>query len=387
MTSYLSSTPSFFFCFFEFLSPQGSLYPPHPLRLSVGSTKSHRSAIHNEVDPIFNEFAYFDLTHVSRSQTIKIEVHSGKAIVAECLVPTTFKDQPLDQVVDEWYDLEKVAKDGTVSGSNGQVHLRLYVTKRKETGPVAGHATDAINAKYQFDYASAAFKTGDVILYEGSGVLDICTKLLSGMPYSHAGIVVELPAKYTRNKELYLLEYTRNLDRLHDGFRFAPGIGVHLFPLYLRLHQYPGLKIWHYPLAQPLAADPLANVQEWMWEVHEGVNSFQSELQDIPYPAAIKHFFHTLGWNLTKHTKEVIEVNSAQLVLAALKLGGLHVEQKAKTYYDPTTLLRYPFLGKPHLLREDAPPADDEAASESSAPEDVAAAAVRSFSFLPFFFL
>lgn len=46
-------------------------------------------------------------------------------------------------VIDEWLPLTKVnRKDPTVTGEAGSVHIRLYLTKKKETGPVFDNAKD-----------------------------------------------------------------------------------------------------------------------------------------------------------------------------------------------------------------------------------------------------
>lgn len=47
------------------------------------------------------------------------------------------------------------------------------------------------------------------------------------------------------------------VNRLHDGFRHVAGVGVHLFPLFERIHQYPGTRIHHCPLKKAIAHDPL----------------------------------------------------------------------------------------------------------------------------------
>ena len=58
------------------------------------------------------------------------------------------------------------------------------------------------------------FKTGDLIAYSETGILAACVKANSHSTFSRLGMIVELPNRWTNHFELYVMEVTRNIDRL-----------------------------------------------------------------------------------------------------------------------------------------------------------------------------
>jgi hypothetical protein len=95
-------------------------------------------------------------------------------------------------------------------------------------------------------------KTGDLICYDGTGVLATITKLELDEPFTHVGMILRLPHRWTQQDELYVVESTRNVDRLPDAFTESADYGVSIFKLEDRLHQFHGPAVWYCSLKQTI---------------------------------------------------------------------------------------------------------------------------------------
>lgn len=64
--------------------------------------------------------------------------------------------------------------------------------------------------KFCYKNFLSEMKSGDLIAYSGTGIISTTTKLKNDCEYSHLGLVVKLPNKWTQERELYVLEVGRN---------------------------------------------------------------------------------------------------------------------------------------------------------------------------------
>src|SRR5262245_868457 len=55
---------------------------------------------------------------------------------------------------------------------------------------------------YSYHEHLSRFKTGDLIVYSGTGILGAVSQLMTNSPYSHVGLVVQLPNKWTTEDDL-----------------------------------------------------------------------------------------------------------------------------------------------------------------------------------------
>jgi phosphatidylinositol phospholipase C, delta len=115
-----------------------------------------------------------------------------------------------------------------------------------------------------YSYYKNLFKTGDLILYDGMGALATLTKVESNAPFSHVGMIVRLTSRWTQETELYVIEVTRNNDKLPDAFTENPDTGIAIFRLYDRLHQFHGPSIWWAPLKTAVSEQAAGDALKWM---------------------------------------------------------------------------------------------------------------------------
>lgn len=68
-------------------------------------------------------------------------------------------------------------------------------------------------------------------------------------------MVLELPNKWTKKKEFYIIELTSNKDMMLDAYREDKRSGCSIFRLWERVHQYHGTAIWWLPLRSSVVGD------------------------------------------------------------------------------------------------------------------------------------
>lgn len=112
---------------------------------------------------------------------------------------------------------------------------------------------------------NVTFKPGDIILYNLPGPLSSFIKVRYGTPWSHAGIVVGLPNKWTGEYQLYVLEYTRNIEGFFDTYseQFLTD-GPLLFKLEERIYGAPGTEVWLMPIKSEVCyPDSASRLAAW----------------------------------------------------------------------------------------------------------------------------
>jgi hypothetical protein len=130
--------------------------------------------------------------------------------------------------------------------------LRPSLSSPSPSSP-SSHPFSNFHFSFPFPTYQDKLKSGDLILYSGFGAIPSLSRLIYDCPYSSmgsslsfsfslsfslsppplslslsvsfanplpltSGIVVKLPNKYTEEDELYVLEYTRNHDKMSDAF-------------------------------------------------------------------------------------------------------------------------------------------------------------------------
>ena len=133
------------------------------------------------------------------------------------------------------------------------------------------------------------FHTGDLILFSGAGPQNIATRLETGSQYSSAGMLVELPNKWTKAQEWYVVEATDNSDGLVDPFADSRAPGLRIFKIDERLYNFHGSIIWWVPQTTPMEEDQADILRRWILSAHDGS-------KDRPFPPPDPKNIEHIGW-------------------------------------------------------------------------------------------
>lgn len=220
-------------------------------------------------------------------------------------------------------------------------------------------------ASYLYSYYKNLFKTGDLILYDGMGALATVTKVESNAPFSHVGIIVKLTSRWTQEPELYVVEVTRNNDKLADAFTENPDSGLVVFRLYDRLHQFHGPSIWWAPLKATVSEQGAADGLKWIKAMSDKYKNYippKTEAADqlpglisydsLRYDRASAMAFIDI-FNISKPNFAVLaELASPDFVAKALvKLGALKDDSVIAKILSPTDLVQNDIFLPPIALR------------------------------------
>lgn len=132
---------------------------------------------------------------------------------------------------------------------------------------------------------NVTFKPGDVILYNLPGPLGSLIKVKNGTAWSHCGLVVGLPNKWTGEYQLYVLEYTRNIEGFFDIYseEFLTN-GPMLFKLEERIYGAPGTEVWLMPIKNEVCyPDSASKLAAW-------VNTIRDKCKYTSYQIFIFYF-------------------------------------------------------------------------------------------------
>jgi hypothetical protein len=313
---------------------------------------------------VWNEFAFFDLSDPElQSAPLQVEVFQtkkgtlgAKKSIGECIICATAKELAIEphKVIDKWYTLQKdVGKKSPSMVTTGRIRLRLYYAIDRETKP--SYIRKVGEDIHYYDQYKKQMKTGDLILYNETGLLPTMMKLASNSSISRVGMVLILPNKYTEKKKRYILEITRNTDKFQDAIRESAGVGVHIFRMRERLWEFPGTEVWWLPLKEPLQDDPKQNMVEHILQIHS--RRMPLEL-NINMPD--KEFLELLSkFSLYKPPNsgsllgpEFLELSSADFMARALRLGGRRIDvENLSANLKPIELVSSPVFSEPILLR------------------------------------
>lgn len=109
--------------------------------------------------------------------------------------------------VTAWLDV--TAKKGA-NHTIGKIHVGYYYSTMLETRELDQKGYH----KYCYKEFTENMKSGDLIAFSATGIIAAASKLKNDTEYSHLGLVVQLPNKWTQEKELYVLEVGRNNGKL-----------------------------------------------------------------------------------------------------------------------------------------------------------------------------
>jgi len=110
-----------------------------------------------------------------------------------------------EHIETRWHDvIFKKKKDSPQS--IGKMRITVYYSTMLETKE---SDTQYENTFFYKEYLPK-MKTGDIIAYNAPGIIAGTIKLVSNSDYSHVGMIVCLPNKWTEEEEHYILEIGRN---------------------------------------------------------------------------------------------------------------------------------------------------------------------------------
>lgn len=300
---------------------------------------------------------------------LTVEVHSEKKMGHHFLGEATLAQlqtlQPFDEVIDKWWELQPkyIMKEKAKEKISGRVRIKIFYSMLPETRPSVASPFETPDI-HLLPYFTSLFKTGDLILFDGLGMLSAATKLARNSPFSSVGLVVILPDKWSGKDESFVLEATRNIDRMRDGFTQLGDSGISLFPLGERLYHYFGSSIWWAPSQKPITAENHKALMEWLMPLmnaHKNVKaksltSVEPALpQGVtlikPHPEVVE--FASSNFGVSERWTNFVESASSDLVLQSLFRLGLanEADYRGSVLY-PDQILNLPCFGDPYPLRQ-----------------------------------
>jgi hypothetical protein len=260
-----------------------------------------------------------------------------------------------------WFPLHgRPGKPGDQVDSDAKIYVRYLFSATRETRPALG--TNRFNAFELGAVVESKFKTGDLLLFGGYGMLPSLARLHCGTPYSSAGLIVELPNPYSERPEKYVVEVTRNLDRLHDAFSNSPRNGLCIFRLVDRLHQFHGEGIWYAPLRTPLKRYNRERLIDWTWRMHASATLPFAEL-DLSRSIMRRYLpwlSSAFGLDYRKAPRTVTDIFSVPFLLMALREANIvsDTQLESAASLNPVRLAALPCFDSPRCLRTRRSPAE-----------------------------
>jgi len=241
-------------------------------------------------------------------------------------------------------DLKRKKSESLSNLTTGSVVVRLIHSYYLQTRGL-GHAPHL----YFYKHNLSKFASGDLIVFSGTGLLSSYTKVSTNKPYTHFGIVVHLPNKWTLDDNLYLFELTFNFNNFQDAFKEEPRTGVNIFRLTERIHQYHGNpEIWWLPKKKKLTTEMQQKLVEWVWKMHEkDIGELEKEFSCKLNEPVIEIIAarHKIGLGFSN----LIELSSPALVHNMLMEVGLIEEQMEDISVN--SIISSPVFASPILIR------------------------------------
>lgn len=145
------------------------------------------------------------------------------------------------------------------------------------------------------------FKSGDMILFSGAGPHNLAARIDSGSNYSSAGLLIELPNKWTGQMEWYIFEATDNGDSLVDPFSNSRAPGLRLFKLEERIYNFHGAAIWWVPQSAPIDDEQIDILRRWVFTCHGSAS-------ERPFPPPDPKNIESIGWKQIEQTSERVKL-------------------------------------------------------------------------------
>eukprot|EP01117_Protostelium_nocturnum_P005310 TRINITY_DN1932_c0_g1_i1.p1 TRINITY_DN1932_c0_g1~~TRINITY_DN1932_c0_g1_i1.p1 ORF type:complete len:740 (-),score=229.98 TRINITY_DN1932_c0_g1_i1:186-2405(-) len=272
------------------------------------------------------------------------------------------------------YD-ERIELGGRKAKSNkkpdavsGTLFFRLMWSDAPETRPDS--AIDDHNFFYEEHIG--AMKSGDLLAYDGHGFVSSYIKLASNSQFSHVGMILQLPNRWTRKIELYVVEVSRNIDQFLDAFKEVPlaKANLNIFRLFERLHQVHASNVWLIPSTNYSQVSPefqvilnaLVNNQTQLQTIVKEIipDTFGGAIMDestCAVPSLVRYVKKIFGKQRSPYVFAemfgyVREIYStAAMIRLSRSLGRHHQPQDTRMIYPVEFILNHSLFRTPILLR------------------------------------
>jgi len=313
------------------------------LVLSIGKQKVKTTALEGN-DPIFNQYFMFNIPDPKEDLRIALYTVKKKICIGDQVLLSPEKTGT-DTILDIWNEFKAFGGTGVFS-----VHIRAIYSQSSEKPPTFDDWSFPKMPAHQYLYEQFLnqFKTGDLIAFDGIGLIPSVGKTLSGTDYSSVGMIASLPSKYSREPELFLVEIARD-HGYYDAFTEQHTTGVSIVRLVDRLYQFVGQQIWWVPIQKPLNRVDIQKIRECVFKAHHPNSEFHKTLSTLTIPVPAQKFLEDkLGPLFIHNTYELHSTALIQHILAAV---GISIPNRPE-YTSPISVIGSQYYLEPTLLRK-----------------------------------
>jgi len=302
--------------------------------------------VKKELNPSFCQFYFLDTVPTEVCVQLYKDTYTSADFLGKCSC-NDFDDSPKEIVVEKWLPLEDKKKKSTKRTITGQLQIRFVISQIPDKAVLL---TEPEPVLYFHHHYTHAFKSGDLLLYSGVGLIPNLIKLRSATPFSHLGIILKLNNKWSKEEELYIVEATSNPDNYIDAFKEVKRPGINIFRFYERLHQFHGTGIWWSALKQPPDPKKLIEAIQWIWKEYKkeeiDLKSVYASCND-----SMQLLMDEFQIDYKKNYAPLFDLWSTELVARFYKACGLVPETVDVTTVTPLEVVNFTCLCPPVLLR------------------------------------
>lgn len=244
----------------------------------------------------------------------------------------------------------------------GEIHLVMHLTRRAWV-PAPRPFGPFTDKEFTFLYERnmKQFHPGDIILYNTTGPAAALLRVDHEVQWSHCGIVVEMPNRWTREPELCVLEFCSNRENYIDCYNDAPiHNGPMVFRLAERIHGFHGTEAWLMPLRKPLSRPQVQSLTQWALELicdynrtvtckYKDDRMVRLPFSPFPFTPSQQAYFEKIGVSLSTQSA-YCEYYSPEMMSLGLCYVGLQV-QKRGVYTTIKELSTSKLFLRPFLIR------------------------------------
>jgi len=290
-------------------------------KVTIGKSSFKTKVVKKTRMPSFKEFFFFDIPR-EENNALSVELWDvKKGFLGHYLLSKLIT---MEREVVHDLRLRLGPKESTSSkkafSAKGELLVRVYISDNTERRPKL--ISERQKNRFFFDCYKDMFRTGDLILFSGFGVIDSAVKLFENSNFSRIGMIVKLTNPYTERVECYLLEVTRNTDRFLDVFKEKPNRGICIFRLEERLHHYHGHSISWASMKGKVSAKNLTRLKRFVMNHHRETNEQNIDKYFTPSHNII-HSWLQNTFKIGRHPAEVLELFSCHFFRKALAMTGL----------------------------------------------------------------
>eukprot|EP01124_Arcella_intermedia_P005777 TRINITY_DN13405_c0_g1_i1.p1 TRINITY_DN13405_c0_g1~~TRINITY_DN13405_c0_g1_i1.p1 ORF type:complete len:887 (+),score=229.50 TRINITY_DN13405_c0_g1_i1:80-2740(+) len=224
-----------------------------------------------------------------------------------------------EEIVHEFRLKLEPHKEKYRSKISGTILIRILISNSPELRELSKSSESEY---YFYEEYLEKFKTGDLILFSGRTVLDATLKLRTGQPYSHVGIILKISNPLTHHNQLYVVECTRNVDKIIDAWHQGIVNGISVFRLEERLHQFNGSAIWWLPLKEQMSIPQEQMMLRWIAHMHYRQSHYGTGLINPCIPPSFGEFLRNFNINF-KYPTSMTELWGPIFILLALEAARL----------------------------------------------------------------